>query len=193
MTTETRAPRVDVATASSTSWEASCAPTSTPSVSHSTSPSTSCWVPVAGPAGHPSSATPNWSVWPSPKCCSGSAPSGAGCASPVNGWATCSRICQRPRPTTAAFVGPRRWSPWPSRTSPPTPRAGATNSAWSTRPRCRVPPRGRPSSARRWPAMPAMATARVTTATSGASGSMCWPPVMGCRWPGVWPPQAGRA
>jgi hypothetical protein len=29
---------------------------------------------------------------------------------------------------------------------------------------------------RRWPAMPAMATARATTATSGASGSMSWPP-----------------
>jgi hypothetical protein len=26
-----------------------------------------------------------------------------------------------------------------------------------------------------------------------ASGCTCWPPRTGCQWPGVWPPQAGRA
>jgi hypothetical protein len=31
------------------------------------------------------------------------------------------------------------------------------------------------------------ATARATTATSGGSGSMSWPPVTGCRSPGAWP------
>jgi hypothetical protein len=36
----------------------------------------------------------------------GSAPSGPGCAWPASGWATCSRICQRPRPTTAGWAGP---------------------------------------------------------------------------------------
>ena len=36
--------------------------------------------PAPGQAGHPSSVPPNWSAWPSPGSCSGSAPSGAGCA-----------------------------------------------------------------------------------------------------------------
>jgi hypothetical protein len=47
VTAETRAPRVGVANAASTSREASCTPTSTPSSSHCTSPSMSCSVPGA--------------------------------------------------------------------------------------------------------------------------------------------------
>ena len=43
-----------------------------------------------------------------------------------------------PRPTTGGCAGLGRWSPWPSRTSPPTPQAGVTGCDWSTRPRCRA-------------------------------------------------------
>jgi hypothetical protein len=49
----TRPPRVGVAIATSTSWEAPCTPPSTTSSPHCTSPSTSCWVRAAGWAGPP--------------------------------------------------------------------------------------------------------------------------------------------
>jgi hypothetical protein len=59
--------------------------------------------------------------------------------------------------------------------------------------RCRARPPARRSAARRWPARLAMATARATTASSGASGCMSWPPRTGSRSPGAWPPQAWGA
>jgi hypothetical protein len=40
--------------------------------------STSCSAPVGGAAASRSSATPNWSVWPSPRSCSAATPSAAG-------------------------------------------------------------------------------------------------------------------
>ncbi len=58
--------------------------------------------------------------------------------------------------------------------------------------RCRARPAARRSSVRRWPAMPAMATASATTATSGAFACMSWPPPTGCRSPGAWPPKLGE-
>jgi hypothetical protein len=65
---------------------------------------------------------------------------------------------------------------------------------WWTPPRCRARPPGRRSSARRWPGMPATATARATTSTCGACGCRCWPPRTGWRSPGVWPlPSSGSA
>ena len=50
MTSGARAPRVGVAEATSTSWEASCTPTSTPTSRHCTSPSTTCSTPGTTPA-----------------------------------------------------------------------------------------------------------------------------------------------
>jgi hypothetical protein len=102
--------------------------------------------------------------------------------------ATCSPTCRPPRPTTGGCAAPHPWSPWPSKTSPRTPRAGMTSCAWSTPRQCPAPHPGRPSSVPTWPAMPATATARVTTASSGACGCMCWPPRTGCPSPGAWPP-----
>ena len=63
--------------------------------------------PRQAPAASPSSAMPSWSVWPSPRCCSAAAPSGAGCGSPASDSGICSPTCQRPRPTTAGCAGPR--------------------------------------------------------------------------------------
>jgi hypothetical protein len=108
-------------------------------------------------------------------------------------WVICSRICPPPRPTTGACAGLGRWSPWPSRTSPPTPQAGVTSCGWSTRPHCRARPPVRRSAVRPWPGSPATAIARATTATSGAFGCMSWPVPTASRSPGAWPPQAGRA
>jgi len=64
-----------------------------------------------GPGRRPSSATPNWSVWRSPKSCSGSPLNGAGCGSPTTGWATCFPTCRPHRPTTADCAAPRPWLP----------------------------------------------------------------------------------
>jgi hypothetical protein len=193
VTSATRVPRVGVAIATSTSREASCTPTSTPSSWHCTSPSTSCSALAADRDGRPGSATPNWSAWPSPKSCSASARSGAGCALPTSGWGTCFPTCRPRRPTTGGCAGPRRWSPSPSRTSPRAPRAGGISCGWSTPPRCHARPPARRSTAQPCGPMPAMATARATTATSGASGCTCWPAPTGCRSPGAWPPQARGA
>jgi hypothetical protein len=76
---------------------------------------------------------------------------------------------------------------WPLTSWPGAARAGGTTCAWSTPPRCRARPAARRSSVRRWPGMPATATARATTAGSGAFGCMCWPPRTGCRSRGAWP------
>jgi hypothetical protein len=192
VTAETRPPRVGVALATSTSWEAPCTPVSTTSSSHCTSPSTSCWARGGDQVTHPGCRTPSWSAWPWPRSCSGSPRSGTGCASRPSGWGTCFRTCRPPRPTIGGCAAPRPWSAWPSTTWPSTPRPGGTSCAWWTPPRCRVRHRGRPSSAPRWPAMPATATARATTATSGGSGCTCWPAPTGFPSRGVWPAQAGR-
>src|SRR6266545_819155 len=85
VTTGARVPRVGVAPATST-MEASCTPTSTPSSSHCTSPSTSCLAHAVGQDGDPSSPMPSWSAWRSPRSCSGSAPSAAGCGLLASGW-----------------------------------------------------------------------------------------------------------
>ena len=97
MTSETRPPRVGVASATSTSREAPCAPVSTTSSSHCTSPSTSCWdlTQEAGvPAASRGCRTPNWSVWRWPRCCWAATASTAGCGPAMAGWAICSRTAQ---------------------------------------------------------------------------------------------------
>ena len=101
MTTETRPPRVGVAVATSTSWEASCTPVSTTSSSHCMSPSMSWWSPAAGRAAAPGCRTPSWSAWPWPRCCSAITPNAAGCGRSMAGWGTCSPTCVGRRPTTA--------------------------------------------------------------------------------------------
>ncbi len=72
VTSETRPPRVGVAEATSTSKEASCAPTSTTSLSHWTSSSTTSSAPTPGsaPAAVPACRTRSWSAWRSPRSCS---------------------------------------------------------------------------------------------------------------------------
>jgi Transposase DDE domain len=57
-----------------------CAPTSTTSSPHCTSPSTSCWAHATDQASRPSLPTPNWSAWPSPRPCSAPTPNATGCA-----------------------------------------------------------------------------------------------------------------
>jgi hypothetical protein len=106
VTSKTRAPRVGVAAASSTSWEAPCAPTSTPSPSHCTSPSMTCSAPEPDQAALPGCLTLSWSAWRARRYCSATARSAAGCGSPTSGWATCSLTCRPHRPTPAA--APRR-------------------------------------------------------------------------------------
>jgi hypothetical protein len=191
-----RVPSIGVAEATST-LEAACTPISTPSWSHSTSPSMTCSAAAKAQAAHPSSPTANWSAWPSLRCCWAATPNDAGCGWPTTAWATCSPTCPPLRPTTSGCGQRECWSRWPSATWPCRPRPGTTTSACWTPPRCRVRPRARRSNARRCGPMPAMATAPATTATSGAFACTCSRALMGCRSRGVWPmsghPQAGRA
>jgi hypothetical protein len=123
VTSETRPPRVGVAVATSTSREAPCAPVSTTSSSHCTSPSTSCWDPTqdAGvPAASHGCRMPNWSAWRWPRCCWAATTSTAGCGSATAGWGICSPICPTSPATTSDCAKPagcwtRSWPTWPAR------------------------------------------------------------------------------
>src|SRR5664280_784648 len=62
--------------------------------------------------------TPNWCVWPWPRCCSGSTASTAGSALPTAGWATCSATCPTPARLPQAAAG-RRATAGPAQASQP--------------------------------------------------------------------------
>ena len=110
--------------------------------------------PRHGPGRRPSSATPSWSVWPSPRCCSGSGTerrwlrfAGQRLGHLFPYLPTASAYNRRLRRAAAAG---RLGHPGPGR---PHAELVATSCGWSTPPRCRARPRGRRSSARRWPAI----------------------------------------
>jgi hypothetical protein len=146
--------------------------------------------PAEAQATHPSSRTPNWSAWPSPRCCWATAPSAAGCARSTAGSGTCSPMSVARPPTTAACAGPRRWSrrsctPWPAAR-----RRGATSGGCWMPPRSHAAKAGRRSSVPSWPAGPATAMTPAIHAGTGASSCTCWPARTACRPLGAWPTPA---
>jgi hypothetical protein len=147
--------------------EASCAPSSTTSWSHCTSPSMSCWASGRGRAGRPGCRTLSWSAWPSPRCCWGIAASAAGCARWPAGWGIGSPMCAARLPTTAACAGPLPWSPPAAMPWRCPARPGVTSGGCWTPPRSPAATAARPTSARSWPAGPAMAMTAATAAGPG--------------------------
>jgi hypothetical protein len=100
--------------------------------------------PRRGPGHHPGCRTPNSSAWPSPRSCSATTPSVAGCGRSPTGWGTCSPPSAAKPPTTAGCAAPHHWSanccaPWRSPA-----RRGVTSGGCWTPPRSlrRQPPDG---------------------------------------------------
>jgi hypothetical protein len=104
----TRPPRIGVATTTPTSDEASCAPSSTTSSSHCTSPSMSCSPSGRDQAGRPGRQRLSWSAWPSPRSCWAATANGAGDGSSVTACATCSPMSPGSPATTGGCAPPRQ-------------------------------------------------------------------------------------
>ena len=183
----TRAPKEALLIATSTK-EASCTPTSTPSSQHFT-----CVLTISCPHGRDRavrsrSPTLSSSRWPSRRCFSRCPTTASSSRSPGGVWDICFRICPSSRATTSACA---RWHPrspgcfWSWR---PTRRRSVTACGCSTAPRCRAANRGRPRVAATLPARQAMAGARRTAAASGAFGSTCCAHPTAWRSPLSWPP-----
>ena len=184
-----RAPKLDVATTTST-VEATCAPTSTPCLLHCMWRQTICCRNDPVLAAAPRSATPSWSPLPWPRSSWTVPPSAASCALLTDAWDTRSPTSPSSRATTSGSV------PWRARSAvssttwrgsrPPSRHACGS---W-TRRRWSALARARRCAAATLRAMPLTVTAPPTRATSGAFASTCWSPRRGC--PGRLLPGAGQ-
>ena len=132
-------------------------------------------------------AMPSWSAWPSPRSCSAALraalaavcwrPAGPSVPVPAN----------QPGLQQAAATGRAAGGLGHPGTGRPHPQLGDQLRLVDSTP---VPCAASRQTVKRsaLAGVPAMASARATTAASGASGCMCWPPLTASRWPGVWPP-----